>query len=141
MWNEQIERRLWNARALARDCEFKKAYAALDRVLRMHPNELSVHDVYAWMLEDEVEFVGEVGKCATEKLRKARKHHHFVLKHSTNPRSIYVYSALRGLIRQARFLGKRRYELRLEQLTKNWYFSSELIEGDPLRTKTETVGG
>ena len=116
MTNELIQKRLWTAGTLAQRCEFKKAYALLDRVLRIYPEDLRVHAAYAEALEVEVDFVGEVCECTIEKLRKARKHHYFVLRHTTNFQSGYVHKAIHGLLRQARFLGKKRYEIRLAQI-------------------------
>jgi hypothetical protein len=112
---ELIEKQLAIANALTRKHEFKKAYTLFDRVLRLYSNDFRAHEAYAGALEDEWNNFADVCECPEEKLRKARTHRYFVLRHSTDFTSAYVYRALKGLLGQARLLGKGRYAVRLEQ--------------------------
>jgi len=141
---ELIQRRLDIADALAWDREFKKAYAVLDLVLRMYPDDLRVHDAYADVLTDEVYTCGDECECPDEKLRKARRHHYFVLRHSTDAKGDHVFRALAGLADQARVNEKDRYESRLDGIITELYGKqrwnrSELAEFDSPCTKGESV--
>jgi hypothetical protein len=101
--------------------EFPMIYAELDLILKMYPDDLGVHDFYADVLLDEVYSFGEDRERPDEKLRKARKHHYYVIRHSEVAKSDYLYRAIEGLAGQARVLGKKRYEIRLNQILRQVY--------------------
>lgn len=121
MLYELIEIRLDKALALAWDSEFQKAYAELDLLLRMYPDDIRVHDLYAQVLEGEVYSFGEGYGRSDEKLRRARRHEYYVLRHCPDLKNACVYRAIDALAGQARVCGKKRYVIQLEQILHQVY--------------------
>lgn len=121
MLYELIEKRLANVLALMWDCEFQKAYTELDLLLRMYPDDLRVHDAYASVIQFEVYQFSEDYGPSDEKLRKARKHNYYVIRHCTDAQSRYMFRALSGLAFQAEAFEKKRHKIRLNRIISELY--------------------